>query len=287
MQWLSAALRPSNSAGRSRSKGASNKNFALLPEQSEEVLANAELHSKLDFALHILQQDVGYMLLSDARPSAGGGTKLSKPKQAARIQVFGRTPKEKKEEEKKEAEIVPATSEETCLISAETAKCAHYAEDVRLVSRFASILGATGPEVYCKVAHDTLYRKVLQGVRLMHLCEYKYSDVVLVLAHASVYFKSTWEVIGSQMSEYEAAHVCVLLIYLSHAFLLDETCPLKHWQKHIFKKYCTLKVLDAALFRLFKMRGFHLRLTKEEERAALQSLAGICYDPALAVDPAG
>lgn len=286
MQWLNNAFRSSGSAATRGRSASAQKKFALLPEQSEEQLANAELHSKLDVALNILQQDVGYMLLADARPSAGGGANLAAKKPATRIIQIGRAPKDKKEQEKKE-EIVVDTSEERCVISAETAKCAHYKEDVRLVSRFAAILGEPGPDVFSKVAHDTLYRKVLQGVRLMHLCEYKYSDVVLVLAHASVYFKTTWEVIGSQMSEYEAAHVCVLLIYLSHAFLLDETCPLKHWQKHIFKKYCSLKVLDSALFRLFKMREFCLRLTKDEERAALQGLSGICYDPALAVDPAG
>lgn len=28
-----------------------------------------------------------------------------------------------------------------------------------------------------------------QGIRLMHLCEYHYADVVLTLAYASVYFR--------------------------------------------------------------------------------------------------
>ncbi|CAE7394456.1 unnamed protein product [Symbiodinium natans] len=91
--------------------------------------------------------------------------------------------------------------------------------------------------------HDTLYKKVLQarravaivyrrlwhsmGIRLMHLCEYHYADVVLTLAYASVYFRSAFNNIGQKMSDYEAAHVCVLLIYLAHSFLLDETCPLR------------------------------------------------------------
>eukprot|EP00439_Symbiodinium_sp_Y106_P002610 s853_g1.t1 len=82
--------------------------------------------------------------------------------------------------------------------------------------------------------------------------------------------------IGRTMSDYEAAHVCVLLIYLAHSFLLDETCPLRSaemvWQQHIFKKYCNLKVLDAALYRIFKMRDFRLRITEAEEKEALSVL---------------
>ncbi|CAJ1444537.1 unnamed protein product [Effrenium voratum] len=61
----------------------------------------------------------------------------------------------------------------------------------------------------------------------MHLCDYHYADVVLTLAYASVYFRSAFTAIGQKMSDYEAAHVCVLLIYLAHSFLLDETCPLR------------------------------------------------------------
>lgn len=128
------------------------------------------------------------------------------------------------------------------------------------------------------INHDGLFKTVLQSVRLMHLCDWDYSDVVLVLAYASVYFRGTFSTIGRKMSPNEAAHVTALLIYLAHSFLLDETCPLRAWQKHIFRKYCTLKVLDAALFRLFKMRpGYSLRITEEEERAALLGLSGLRY----------
>merc|ERR1712107_910984 len=37
-------------------------------------------------------------------------------------------------------------------------------------------------------------------------------------------------------------------------------------------RYCSVTVLDAALFRLFHLRGFCLRLTKEEEQHALSAL---------------
>lgn len=45
----------------------------------------------------------------------------------------------------------------------------------------------------------------MQGIRLMHLCEYHYADVVLTLAYASVYFRSAFASIGQKMSDYEAS----------------------------------------------------------------------------------
>lgn len=188
----------------------------------------------------------------------------------------------------------PSPSEEIVL-SQEVSRYAHYQCDLVLVQRFTSVLYKTilqdlyrdaekGLLSYAEakkrcvqaIKHDGLYKCVLQGVRLMHLCDYDYADVVLVLGYATVYFRTTFSSIGKKMSPNEAAHVVVLLIYLAHAFLLDETCPLRIWQKHIFRKYCTLKVLDAALFRLFQMRpGFKLRISDEEERDALLGLSGM------------
>lgn len=180
-------------------------------------------------------------------------------------------------------------------ISPDASRYAHYQCDLVLVSRFSHVLYKgilqdlikdadagllTHVEAHKRcnqaVKHDGLCKSVLQACRLMHLCDYDYADVVLVLGYATVYFRSTFSSIGKKMSPNEAAHVVVLLIYLSHAFLLDETCPLRIWQKHIFRKYCTLKVLDAALFRLFQMRpSFKLRISDEEERHALMGLSGM------------
>jgi len=183
--------------------------------------------------------------------------------------------------------------------SQEVQRHAHYKCDLVLVSRFANILYKsalqdtlpaplhqyTAQEVAdaerrCTkaVKHEPLYINVLLAVRLLHLCNYDYADVVLVLAYASVYFRNTFNSIGSEMSPTESAHVVVLLIFLAHVFLLDETCPLRIWQKHIFRQYCTLKVLNAALFRVFQMRpGLSLRITDEEESMALLGLSGLRY----------
>lgn len=254
--------------------------FALLPQQTEDELAISEVHSKLDRALKFLQRDVGYSLLDDALAESGGGVRLAHDLDV--VQALGalpaprghrscRAPKERHLENADEADDILSCKPDI-------GKYAHYKDDIVLVSRFAGLvyglaeqLGERG-SVDPNAKHDLLYKKVLQGIRLMHLCEYHYADVVLTLAYASVYFRGAFTSIGQKMSDYEAAHVCVLLIYLAHSFLLDETCPLRVWQQHIFKKYCNLKVLDAALYRIFKIRGFKLRITEAEEKEALSVL---------------
>lgn len=260
-------------------------------KQPEDDLDLSEVHTKLDEALKILKGSVGYSLLDDLRPQPGGSARLRRPSAEARRRPVRpmREPKDgprsslqsdgsvkelvaatKEDDSQWEDELAEAKAE----VTAAAAKYAHYDEDLMLVTRFTFFIGEQSPGAADKVRHEQLYKTVLQGLRLMHLCDYDYSDVVVVMAHASVYFRSTFEAIGHKMSQHEAAHVCVLLIYLAHSFVLDETCPLRCWQKHIFRKYCTLKVLDAALFRLFKMRGYALRITEEEERAALLALFG-------------
>eukprot|EP00930_Biecheleria_cincta_P028751 TRINITY_DN20045_c0_g1_i3.p1 TRINITY_DN20045_c0_g1~~TRINITY_DN20045_c0_g1_i3.p1 ORF type:complete len:360 (-),score=54.68 TRINITY_DN20045_c0_g1_i3:104-1183(-) len=265
--------------------------FALLPQQSEDELAISEVHSKLDRALSFLQRDVGYSLLDDARPQYGGGVTLTRPRAFEDRTISpvvvpaprGRYPQDRPPEAPEE----PASDVLCC--SPEIGKYAHYQDDIVLVWRFANMIklpdegGAVeskGSDSAASGSHETLYKKVLQGLKLMHLCDYHYADVVLTLAYASVYFRSAFVAIGHKMSDYEAAHVSVLLIYLAHSFLLDETCPLRVWQQHVFKKYCNLKVLDAALFRIFQMRTFKLRITQQEEQQALTRLLGqasICH----------
>lgn len=173
---------------------------------------------------------------------------------------------------KEEPQVADDEAREVIRFSHDTAKFAHYPDDLVLVWRFAGILAEESPEAGNKVQNEACYRTVLLGIRLMHLCDYNYSDVVVTLAYTSVYFRSTFQAIGHKMSCTEAAHVCVLLMFLAHSYVLDETCPLRCWQKHIFKKYCTLKVLDAALFRLFQIRHFKLRISEADEKHALSVL---------------
>eukprot|EP00405_Crypthecodinium_cohnii_P008985 CAMPEP_0206427324 /NCGR_PEP_ID=MMETSP0324_2-20121206/4959_1 /ASSEMBLY_ACC=CAM_ASM_000836 /TAXON_ID=2866 /ORGANISM="Crypthecodinium cohnii, Strain Seligo" /LENGTH=453 /DNA_ID=CAMNT_0053892555 /DNA_START=117 /DNA_END=1475 /DNA_ORIENTATION=+ len=281
MQFLDATfLQSAPKAKDAHKKGSA----AILPQQPESEIQAAEIHSKLDRVLNFLTREVGYCFVADAKPSRGGTIALQEadcalPPPWRNTSKSARLPKlnpSSRDKDSNFTDLMESAFAEADMsqfrIGPEAAKYAHYPDDLILVARFAKLLVKGTPAVADKIRHQDFYKRILQGVRLMHLCDFNYSDVVVTLAYASVYFRTTFKEIGKQMSESEAANVCTLLIFLAHSYILDETCPLRCWQKHIFRKYCTLKVLDAALFRLFNLRGFHLRLSADEESRALTSL---------------
>lgn len=253
--------------------------FAFL-KQMDEMAALPEVQPELEATIEFLQQNVRYPLLEDHQrqptaprqrlhtwhshhASGDADRGIAAPKKPFLPQSL------------KDVQHDEEISREALRSADDTSRFEHGAADRILVSRFAHIIGASvvsqaGDKDVVK--HESLQKKVLQGVKLMHLCDYSYSDVVVTLAYATVYFQSTFAAIGDKMNAYEASHVSVLLIYLAHSFILDETCPLRIWHKHIFKKYCNLKVLDAALFRVFQLRDYKLRITEDQERAALIAL---------------
>eukprot|EP00425_Heterocapsa_triquetra_P024233 CAMPEP_0195117656 /NCGR_PEP_ID=MMETSP0448-20130528/114814_1 /TAXON_ID=66468 /ORGANISM="Heterocapsa triquestra, Strain CCMP 448" /LENGTH=320 /DNA_ID=CAMNT_0040154877 /DNA_START=81 /DNA_END=1040 /DNA_ORIENTATION=- len=259
-----AAFKPPPKAG---DAGAGNENFAILPRQAPNELALSEVHTNLDKVLLFLQCDIGYALLDDARPGGGGNVAL-RPGDSRSVGLA-----RKPTMAPRDAPVVgDEEAKEVIRFTQDTARYAQYKDDLVLVWRFANMLVEASPGAADKIKHETFYKTVLQGIRLMHLCDFNYSDVVVTLAYASAYFRSAFSAIGHKMGDTEAAYVCVLLIYLAHSFVLDETCPLRFWQTHIFRKYCNVKVLDAALFRLFHGRDFRLRITPEEEKHALSVL---------------
>jgi len=264
-KFISAAFQPPSRTYSTEGK----RGFAILPQQSRDEIMISQVHTKLDRVLLFLQREIGYALLEDARPRSGGGVQLERQPQESSVAPMAprgaRIPRE-------EAEASDDGHRQTIRFTTETAKYAHYADDLVLVWRFANVLAESHPSADVAVRRDMLYKTVLQGIRLMHLCSYDYSDLVVTLAYASVYFRTICDELGHQMSDAEASHVSVLLIFLAHSFVIDESCPLKYWQKYIFRNYCTLKVLDAALYRIFEMQGFHLRVSAEDEKHALSVL---------------
>jgi len=262
-QFFDSAFQPPPGAGAGVADG-----FAILPQQSEQQLRLSAAHSRLDRVLNFLTRELGYSFLDDARPSRSGGVVLKA--RAGAVPPW----RDDSKAHRLPADAPHVDSEEAqmCRIGPDASRYAQYPEDIILVKRFSHLLLEATPTASDKVNNDVFYKTVLQGVRLMHLCDFSYSDVVITLAYASVYFQTTFAAIGQQMSSLEAAHVCALLMYLAHSFVLDETCPLRCWATHVFRKYCNVKVLDAALYRLFYLRDFRLRVTVQEERDALDAL---------------
>jgi hypothetical protein len=96
-------------------------------------------------------------------------------------------------------------------------------------------------------------------IRLLLLCKYDWSDIVLVTLHAIEYFQWILKRRPAMINK-EKSFVLAIAVYLAHSFLLDETCPLKHWHRHIFQKYCPLKVVDKAVFQCMGILKYKLRV---------------------------
>lgn len=132
-------------------------------------------------------------------------------------------------------------------------KYAHCSEDIYVMMRFAEL--ANIPRItkgYAKL--------VLRTLKLLHLCKYPASDIWTVMAHSSVYVVDVCKAVGPAMNEEERNSIIVATIFLAHSYIIDETCPLKVWHKHLLGSYCSLKILNAAILELFKQRGYILRL---------------------------
>merc|ERR1719217_1069249 len=67
------------------------------------------------------------------------------------------------------------------VISRSAARYAMYEDDLMLVKRFVLLLSSSSELNYIDnrfvgVTTDDLYKMLLRGVRLLHLCEYDYAD---------------------------------------------------------------------------------------------------------------
>lgn len=230
---------------------------AVLPWQSRRKLMLSEVSSKLDCVRRLLERDVGYLLLDDALP-CNGGVGLRAPRRHRKTGLVAPSPEDLQKDQQTEDVI----------FFPDVARFAKYPDDVILVLRFMDTL----ENVASRAKGDITCKTILKGVRLMQSCKCGYADIVLTLAYTSVYFRETVGQISQDMCDYEAAHVCAVLMFLAHSYILDETCPLKFWQQKIFKNYCTLKILDMALFRLFGLLNFQLRISRDDEQRALSIL---------------
>jgi len=119
---------------------------------------------------------------------------------------------------------------------------------------------------------------MLRAVMLMRSCGYHMNDVCLTLAYASMYYNDVITKLKS-VRQGEAGYMMVLLMYLAHSYVLDESCPLKHWHTYLCRDYCDIKTLDSAVFGLMKMRGFVLRVDDKESQWRATQLYALVETP--------
>jgi len=134
---------------------------------------------------------------------------------------------------------------------------AHCTEDIYLLAAFLRLSEVS------EIDGDSV-KLLFRTLKFMRLCDYTVEDICSILAHTSSYFIDTWTLCGSQMDASEVGNVLATLIFIAHCYVQDETCPLHIWHKHLFRKYCPLKTLNAAVIRLLQIRHYLLRLSNDE-----------------------
>mmetsp|Transcript_19933 Transcript_19933/g.37531 ORF Transcript_19933/g.37531 Transcript_19933/m.37531 type:complete len:268 (-) Transcript_19933:128-931(-) len=134
---------------------------------------------------------------------------------------------------------------------------AHCVDDIYLLSAFLEL--AQLPDI------DTdSVKLLLRALKLLRLCDYSTEDLCSILSHASAYFLDAYSLCGSHMDPSEVGNVLVTLMFVAHCYVQDETCPLHVWHQHLFRKYCPLRTLNAAIIRLLEIRRYVLRLESQD-----------------------
>jgi hypothetical protein len=156
---------------------------------------------------------------------------------------------------------------------------AHCKQDLLVLLRVVELASFDIPRYACsEIALQDgpadVLRLTLEAMKLLHLCDYAHEEVCCILAHATVYLVRVVNRCGEKMDNFEIGHVMVLLMFIAHSYLLDETCPLRIWHSHIMKDYCSVRVLNSAVFRLMYMRKFNLSVNDEDVRRRHAYLIG-------------
>lgn len=134
---------------------------------------------------------------------------------------------------------------------------AHCVGDVYLLDAFLSL--AELPDI-----DGESVKLLLRAFKLLRLCDYSVEDLCSILAHASAYFIDAFGLCGSVMDASEVGNVLATLMFIAHCYVQDETCPLHVWHQHLFRKYCPLRTLNAAIIRLLEIRRYVLRLDSQD-----------------------
>uniref|UniRef100_A0A0G4HYA5 Uncharacterized protein n=1 Tax=Chromera velia CCMP2878 TaxID=1169474 RepID=A0A0G4HYA5_9ALVE len=135
--------------------------------------------------------------------------------------------------------------------------------DTHVVQRF-SILTGIGSNVFGQ-------KLLLRMMKMLHLCKYHVTDIIYIMALASCQLDDCFSKL-SVMDGKERANVCVLQVFLSHCWLQDETCPIKVWHSNLFKSYCTFATLQDALFKLFLIQEFSLKVDDQRVHQRVREL---------------
>lgn len=100
------------------------------------------------------------------------------------------------------------------------------------------------------------------ALKLLYACDYTADELCTTLAHASQYFLDLHERVGIPADA--VGRIIVLLVFMAHSYVLDETCELSLWHHTCWRGVGSLQSMNAALIRLMRLRGYVLRVPQVE-----------------------
>jgi hypothetical protein len=128
-------------------------------------------------------------------------------------------------------------------------------------------------------ADKSSMKLLFKCLKFLRSCQYTSDSICSVLAHASSYFVQWRAEIKVELAEAEAGHILATLMFIAHSHVTDETCPLKHWHAHLFKRYCPLRMLNQAVMQLLQQRDYRLRLEDDDLSARYSALTRAMWTP--------
>eukprot|EP00439_Symbiodinium_sp_Y106_P034882 s193_g4.t1 len=153
-------------------------------------------------------------------------------------------------------------------------RLAHRPEDLDLLATYLQL--AQVPDSF---GSPKTAKLMLTMLRFLHSLDIPLKDICCLLVHASVYFKRIYAVVGHNMNRDEIANVLVLLAFLAHCHIHDETCQLKVWHRYLFKGYCNLPMLSKATMELMKRLQYKLRVDDETLESSLKIFSQVVQWP--------
>lgn len=100
---------------------------------------------------------------------------------------------------------------------------------------------------------------LFQTLVFLRQCGYDGEEILIVLAYASAYVQSC----SCKRSAQELGSDIVLLIFLAHSYVLDKTCPLSYWRKHLFRDDSSMQALNGRVLKLSAARGYVLSVEEK------------------------
>lgn len=146
---------------------------------------------------------------------------------------------------------------------------AHCPQDVLLCWKMCALMGleANVPDVFISM--------LFRVTKLLHRCGYHTQDIVTMGSHAVIYSVDVLKEHLGNIDWKEAANMVGLQMFIAHAYLMDEHCPLKEWHTHIFAQYCSLSLLTSAILQLMRSRGYKLSISSGLQRVHKELLAAV------------